>query len=173
MNRRHSNLRPLRQGQRRAGLSLIECLLASMVLAIAASAGLTAIASSYQQRAFADERLTATRLAADLMEQAVSRSYAAAAPPSVGKSVVGDLTKVVQQATDTLVLSDLLNQLPANVDSDGRPADPGPETYRQSVTVQPATAVGAGLPSEMGYVLVDVETPGGQHVRLQRLVLPD
>ena len=177
---------------RRDGLSLVECLLASVVLAVAATATLTAIGSSYQQRVFADERQAALRLAGTLMEQAISRPYDAAPPPTGTPAtggggllggLVGGVGKTLDAVTGSSIELTLVDRLASGlsaldgqsdrVTADGEPAGADGDAYTRFVRVGPARDANPEMPASVGQIEVDVETPGGQHVRLRRLVLPE
>ena len=183
------------KSRRRTGLSLVECLIATLVLTTAAGAGLTAISASCQQSLHAQERRVALRMAEETMERILAARNATAGTgtslaggtaqgttngSSGSSSPPGSLLGGTLQATPDSVQTVASGVLPIQglppderLTADGRTAVGDVPAYHRIVSGRAANADGSDVPAAMLYVEVDVETPGGRHVRLGRLIGPD
>lgn len=160
----------------RNGLTLIECMMATVVLAFATLAATTALSASYQQQAFAQEEAEATILAEQLMSQVVSMRYerepTASGPqpdwesrfgaPTVAVNPQGKIRgKALGQAKN------LNNYTDAVVGTSG--------TYQRRIAVDPASTTPGynGLAESIGVATVEVIAPSGESVMIRRLLLPN
>jgi|SRR5687768_7087210 len=143
---------PLRK---RRGLTLLECLIASALLALGSSAVMVAISSAIQQQQYAGERQAATELAMQLLEQVSARPYLDADNPSY-ESLEATSAQALNGYSDT-------------VDLEGE-AVTGAAAFSRSLTVTSASAAGVAGVTGVGIATAQVTTPTGQTIRLSRLL---
>ena len=149
---------------------------ASVVLALGASAALTATAVSHGQARVAAEQDAATRLAERFVEDAASGRYGPAslvgALPAVESLVAGtaaslaerDVSVLLRNATPTNDVRSVVGHLTA----DGLAATQG-AAGAFAVEIQ-AAPLHSGAAAGMTRVAVTVTTPSGSTIRLARLV---
>ena len=139
----------------RRGLTLLECLVASTLLALGSSAVMVAISSGIQQQQYAGEQRVATELAVQLLEQVCARSYLDDDNPSYA-SLEASSAQGLNGYADT-------------VDSKGEAAT-GAAAFSRSLTVTGASAAGISGVTGVGVATAQVTTPAGETVRLSRLL---
>ncbi|MEL7237882.1 MAG: prepilin-type N-terminal cleavage/methylation domain-containing protein [Planctomycetota bacterium] len=160
----------------RGGLTLIECMMATVVLAFATLAATTALSASYQQQAVAQEEAEATVLAEQLMSQVVSMRYEREATPSgpqpdwEERFGTPSMAANPQQEVRTRAVGkakNLNNYTDAVVSRKG--------TYRRRIAVDPASITPGytGLAESVGVATVEVIAPSGESVMIRRLLLPE
>src|SRR5688572_2693231 len=140
----------------RRGLTLLECLVASLLLALGASAVMMAASAAMQQQRYAQEQGTAMQLAQQLLEQVSSRIYLHQDNPDYAA-----LEAESAQAMDGY--SD-------EVDEKGDVAT-GEMAYSRAITVDSASDAGMTSIPGVGVATAVVTTPSGQKIRMSR-VLP-
>jgi prepilin-type N-terminal cleavage/methylation domain-containing protein len=157
-------------GAARRGFSLAECLIACVVLGIAASGLAIALAAAHQSAAFADERGDMVLAARGLMEEIASRPFV---PPALSDKPGWSLGQTDRtQYDDVFDFDGYLDVLPLADLSRSRVGEPeSTPGYRRSVRVQPrsdpATPIALKEAAAFAYVEVTVQSPSGD-----RFVLP-
>ena len=164
----------------RRGLTLIECLLAGVILATAAGAAMTALSASLQNTRSNEQRKVALRLAETLLDQAASRDVSSPDAAGDGSAVtrsalplLGDVIRGVGSVLPTDLRSLTLQQdrVDANgVAVTGSPAETDATVYERGVTIRAADQADRSLPPTMLEIAVEVVTPSGGRVTLRRLV---
>lgn len=143
---------------RRRGLTLLECTLATTVLAFCAAGAATALSAAYQQQRAAATRHEATLLAEELAAAVVAQPYEAPAESSDDSGSSFSLLGLVLETVDSLV-SPLLDGY-----SDTRTGSDG-QTYDRRVTVAVDPELGGAT-----VATIEVEAADGQVVRIRRLL---
>jgi prepilin-type N-terminal cleavage/methylation domain-containing protein len=138
------------------GLTLLECLIASLLLALGATAVMMAASAGLQQQRYAQEQAVATRLAEELLEQVSSRTYLHADNPDYA-SLESESAQAMDGYSD-------------EVDEKGDAAT-GAEAYERAIVVKPANNAGLLAIPGAGFATAIVTTPSGEKVRMSR-VLP-
>ena len=131
------------------GFTLIECLLASVILAFSVTAGVYAVSAARQQEVFITEQEVALVLSNNLMQQVVATGY---------------------DGVDPAASADSFDGYGDAVTSEGDAAAPSATTYGRSVSVQTQAAAGLGLGGDLRVVTVTVTTPSGQTWQRRRLL---
>ena len=151
MNRLKEQDRCDRSGLRNGrGLTLVECMIATVILAAGAGATMAALSASYQQRRYAGEEMVAARLAEELLERVSAHNFVVTADRQ-------ELDGLVEYVSET-----------------GEVLPEGTETaYVRTVTVQPTPASGLTAPAGMGIAQVEVTSPSGSKMKLTRLLRTD
>ena len=162
-----------RKGQRpRRGLSLIECLIASVVLVFGSTATLYALSSSIQQQQYAQEQKTAVRLATQLMEQAVAEKNADTGSDTTQEDT-GELGLglTVGGLLSTGVYVDLVDDSGFSLD-DGGGIDSTTtlEGYTRRVYLEAADLSASGQTAVADVLVVEVTGPSGRTFTLRQLV---
>lgn len=147
---------PDRNPRSRQGLTLLECLLASLLLALGASAVMMAASAGMQQQRYAREQGAAIILAEQLLEQVSSRTYLHPDNPDYAA-----LEAESAQAMDGY--SD-------EVDEKGDAAT-GEVVFERAIVVKPAASAGLVAIPGAGIATAVVTTPSGEKVSMSR-VLP-
>lgn len=184
---------PMRRSRRhfidsthRRGLTLIECLVATVLLTFSVMAAATALSASYQQQLAADERAEASLLGERLISEVVAKPYepedAIVSPtPSGGGLLSKLLDGVVEPVLTTVgwVLgievadAELEAKNAATVNTLHGMGDvvtgPSGKQYARRVSIEQMPDLG----SNTAVVVVEVVTPGGDVVSLRRLLIPD
>ncbi len=140
----------------RRALTLVECLVASVLLAIGASAAMVAITAGLQHQEFAAEQRIATQLARQLLEDVAARTYLHPSNP--------------EYATLETSSAQSMDGYSDEVDSSGD-ASSGHQAFLRSLTVQKATDAGLSALPGAGVAIAEVTAPSGQTIRMTR-VLP-
>lgn len=141
--------------RRRAhALTLIECLIASLLLALAASAVLVAMGAGLQHQRYAQEQRVATDLAEQLLEQVTARAYIDPADPNFG-TLAPAAAQGMDGYTDT-------------VDETGQAA--AGATYARALDIGTAAEGGVSGIAGAGLAIVQITTPSGQVIRLKRIL---
>lgn len=140
--------------QRRA-LTLVECLVASLLLALGASAVMIAVSASLQLQKFSGEERTATELGRQLLEELTALAYIDPEDPDY----------------ETLAPSGAqgMNGYTDSVDSTGQAAA-GEGSYSRSLQVTTAQDAGIAGVTGVGAATVEVTSPSGQVVRLRQIL---
>jgi Tfp pilus assembly protein PilV len=141
-------------GPRRA-LTLVECLVASLLLALGASAVLVAMGAGLQHQRYAQEQRIATDLARQLLEQVSARNYVDPDNPEY-TVLAPSSAQALDGYTDT-------------VDGTGQPAA-GAGTYARALEVGSAADAGLGSMPGTGVAVVQVTTPSGETVLLKSIL---
>lgn len=141
----------------RRGLTLVECLAASLLLALGASAVLVAISTGLQHQRFAEEQRIATELARQLLERVTARSYLHDDNPDY-EVLAPSSAQAMDGYGDT-------------VDRSGQPAAGG-GTYSRTLEVGSAADAGISGLGDAGVAIVEVTTPSGTVIRLKRVLTP-
>lgn len=144
-----------RSRRRRAGLTLLECLIASVLLALGASAVMVAMSAGLQHQRYAREQRIATELAEQLLEQISARTYVHPDSPAYS-----DMEPTSAQAMD---------EYSDSVDATGATAS-GSDAYVRAMVIGSAWDAGVSTMTGVGVATVDVSTPSGRTVRLRRIL---
>ncbi len=136
-------------------MTLIECLVASLVLALAASSVLVAMASALQQQRYAEELRVANTLAQQLLEQVSARTFVSPSDPDFA-ALAADSAMAMDGYSDT-------------VDSMGDTAT-DTTSYLRILNVSVAADAGMVQINGAGLATVTVTTPSGGTVLLQRIL---
>jgi prepilin-type N-terminal cleavage/methylation domain-containing protein len=145
-----------RRGRRsRRGLTLLECLVASLLLALGASAVMMAVSAGMQQQRYAEEQRSATQLAQQLLEQVSARAYLHPSNPDYAT-----LEPTSAQAMDGYADS---------VDATGENAT-GVDAYERSISVTDAADEGVTAIPGVGIATAVVTTPSGTTIQLRRIL---
>lgn len=179
--------RPHFVSTRRRGLTLVECLIATVVLAFTAAAAATALSASYQQQKAADERAEASLLGERLIAEIAVKPYAPAEPlsspePSGGGGLLGGL---IGGVLDRVVIAgiallgievddaeaDVRNATNANTLHGMADVVTGPsgKQYARRISIETLPDLGAST----ALVTVEVVTPGGDVFTTRRLLVPE
>ncbi len=147
---------------KRRGFLLIEAMIASVILAVAAVGIATLLLSAQQQQIALQENSTAVLLAKQLMEEIASKPFGAATPV-VPRAQMTTANQYNGYTDNTGAISTLT----------GQTLEPGDQrTYVRRVTITPAaTPTGSAAPaSDLQLVAVTVTGPSGEVVTLNRLL---
>ena len=136
-------------------LTLVECLIASFLLALGASAVMVAISSSFQHSKFSSEERAATEVGRQLLEQVAALPYIDPQDPDF-EALAPSGAQGMSGYADT-------------VDSSGAPAT-GEGTYARSLQVAPAADAGVAAVPGAGMATVTVTSPSGQFMRLRQIL---
>ena len=142
---------------RRRGLTLIECTVATAVLALAASGAMVAVTAGYQQQRFAQEQAAASAAAQMLLEEVVAKPYrpglTAAQAASLGAAQ--GMNNYADEVTAT-----------GAVPVAGVAAD----RFKRTVRVVAGNTAGYGLSANVAVVVIEVVGPSGRKVTVTRLL---
>ena len=137
------------------GVTLIECLVASLLLALGASGVMVAMSASLQQQKYAQEERTASLLAVQLLEEVSARAYIDPDDPDY--------------ATRSLSGAQSMNGYADTVDTKGH-ATADPWGYSRTVQVGPAQSSGLSAMVGAGLATVEVTTPSGNVVQMRQIL---
>lgn len=154
----------------RRGLTLVECLVASVLLAFSAAAAATALSAAYQNQQHARDAATATDAATEIADQLALLPYDSAAPigfeyatDNASLGIVGNAVRdstLVRVAGERTVANELDGLQDTFVDAQGR-------SFLRSIEV----VASDDFPGAAEAV-VTVKSPAGQTVAVRRLLLP-
>jgi Tfp pilus assembly protein PilV len=149
--------------QHRRGFLLIEAMIATVVLAVAALGIASLLLSAHEQQESIRETNTATLLGRQLMEEIAAKPFGPSTPV-VARPLMTYANQYNGYHDSTTALTTLGNGETAGV-GDG-------ELYSRAVTITAAaTPTGSTAPaSDLQWVTVTVTTPSGQSVVLSRLL---
>jgi Tfp pilus assembly protein PilV len=176
MNQLHRDmgLRPMRVVRRsrhgpearvtwkRSGFLLIEAMIASVILAVAAMGIVSLLLSAKEQQTAIQENSTAVLLAKQLMEEIIAKPFGSSTP-TVARASITYANQYNGYQDSTTAMSTL----------SGESVTPGDgEVFSRKVTITNApTPTGSGAPtSDLQLVTVTVTTPSNQTVTLSRLL---
>lgn len=154
--------------RRRAGFTLIESLIASVVLAIAVVGIAGAIASSFNQTAQLDQDAAAVSAARALLEEAASKPFASSTASS--RAAQGNFNRSTYA---NVADYHLYHDSAPFATLSGAPVDIGSGYSRKATYTCPAsvTAIGSTTSrSDFGQLTVTVTAPSGRTLTLSRLV---
>lgn len=141
--------------RRHRALTLVECLVASLLLALGASAVMVAISAGLQHQKYSSEERTAVELGRRLLEHVTALAYIDPNDPNY-EQLAPSGAQGMNGYTDT-------------VNRAGEPATGG-GTYSRALQVTTATGAGvSGVPG-VGLATVEVTSPSGAMLRLRQIL---
>jgi type II secretory pathway pseudopilin PulG len=163
--------RPIERPRRRGGFTLIEALLAAVVLAVAVMGACSTLTASYQNISLLRQTATAVSLARELIEEIAARPYVSPIDGSIttGPSPTMTSRSMFAKVGDYAGYTDVSTSL-VGLDGTGVSVGAG-ETYTRSVTVmfggKPSVDT-ASPANDFALVTVTVTMPSGRTVSLSR-----
>jgi hypothetical protein len=153
-----------------AGLTAVECLLATVVLAAVMLALLATMTAGQQHVHSADRSVRAARLAQDLFEEIAARSYSEPVSVATFGPEPDESGRISFDDVDDY--SGYSEAPGALVDFGGRPCDAADQVHGRSVTVAYATQdlvdVGRVMPGRL--VTVSIDGPDGDQWHFARFI---